>query len=725
MDAADPVLSLDPIPSVEPAAEAASVRQGASNTDDRFPGGPDRGAADAFEPPFHLPGFEILEEISRGGMGIVYHARQLSLDRPVALKRLPPAHAGDPERLKRFYTEAVAAARLQDFGILPVYDVLQVADTPVLVMPLIDGPDLDGVIAERAALRRGQKVPDPCSLATADERTYVERLLPILDRLIDAVAATHAAAILHRDIKPSNVLLDAKDNAWLIDFGLAQVCGNSRITRPGEWMGTPGFISPEQWDGREDLDARADLFSLAATIYQALTLRLPYGTRRLTTDAALPAPPRRLQPLLSADLDAVLLKALEPNRDDRYASVAEFRADWQCVRQGLHPQARRVGPVRRLLRTARRSPWKVASCILAVALLGVLGFLPRPPVPQTVDKTVYRTVKVTTQPPGARVVLVPFNQYGEPDPAKRIKPAGGQKTPLTIEHVPVGRYLVVAEVPGYGFHEVYRTVPEPGEDKHSRSTITKDGTVELVCIHIVTNAEVQKSMAYFAGGELILNDEFSRDKRTFTCRVPPYYLDTTEVTVGAFKKVGGWLPPEVKAPPNRPPDFEDYAVHSVSYGTAADCAESMGKRLPTQFEYEFAATKGGTQRFPWGDDERAVAPWVLGPVKNPDYDRTDTDPPVYGLYSNLAEWTDSMNWSYDPAFHPSVYKYRPAYLGTMAESRVIRGAPSFVIWNRPSQKGDERTVRLGPRWHEGVTRERRFATVGFRCARSAAPRFLD
>ncbi len=712
---------------VWPRAEDAAP---GSATDGHVPTHPDVALENGFEPPFRLPGFQILDEINRGGMGIIYRARQLSLDREVALKRLPPGYAADPERLERFHTEAAAVARLQEFGVLPVHDVLQVAGTPILVMPFIDGPDLGRVLSERQALRDGRDVPEPCALATADESTYLDRMLAILDRLIDAAAATHKADILHRDIKPANVLIDAEDNAWLSDFGLARLRDNPRITKPGEWMGTPGFISPEQWAGREDIDARADVFSLAATIYQALTLQLPYGNARLDAGAVAPLRPSRLQPRLSADVDFVLLKALELDREDRYGSVAEFKADWQRVRHGLPPKGRRLQRVRCLVRQVRRNPWKVAACVLAAGLLGALGFFPRQTDPEPIDTTVYRTVRITTKPSGARVVLVPFNQYQDLDPDHRIKPPKGQVTPLTLERVPVGKYLVVVEVPGYGFHEVYRTVPEPDQVTTANELSwkeAKDRTFELKPIKIHKNSESQRNLALFCGGKFILDDESFADKRTFERQVDPFYLDTTEVTVGAFKKfTDGRLPrPMQEAFPQPPPGFDNYAVRWVTFDDALRYAEWMGKRLPTQFEYEYAATKGGTLRFPWGNEQKEIFPWVFGPVKHPEYDHTDTNPPVYGLYSNVAEWTDSLNWNYDPGYHPSVKKYPADFLSSTYNARVIRGAPSFVIVGMPFQKGDDITLRLGPRWHQQQSRGQGLATIGFRCARSVGPRFLD
>jgi serine/threonine protein kinase len=130
----------------------------------------------------------------------------------------------------------------------------------------------------------------------------------VLDQVVEAVAVLHRAGVLHRDVKPSNVLVDGRGHVQISDFGLARLGEEAALTSPGHELGTPGFMSPEQWAGKLDVDARADLFGLGATLYQALTLEAPFGKARLTTDDPPPAPITALQPLLPADFDAVVSK---------------------------------------------------------------------------------------------------------------------------------------------------------------------------------------------------------------------------------------------------------------------------------------------------------------------------------------------------------------------------------------------------------------------------------
>ena len=295
----------------------------------------------------HLPGFQVLEEIGRGGMGIVYRAIQPGRDREVAVKVLPPHLAADHTRLRRFRKESKLAARLSEASILPVLEAREVDGVPYIVMPYVEGWDLGRVITDRCAALRGEldgrQSRHPW--ADLDDDGYLDRALLVLDRLVEAVAALHRADVIHRDIKPSNVLLDHDGNVWLTDFGLATLTGSgdSSLTAVGTQLGSPGLMSPEQWGGREDLDHRVDVFGLGATIYNALTLRLPYGTRMLSEREPLALPPRRLQRALRRDHDTVILGSLEPDRRDRYTSAVEFADDWRRVRGGLCPSRKPVG----------------------------------------------------------------------------------------------------------------------------------------------------------------------------------------------------------------------------------------------------------------------------------------------------------------------------------------------------------------------------------------------
>jgi formylglycine-generating enzyme required for sulfatase activity len=674
-------------------------------------------------------------------MGLIYRARQLRLNREVALKVLPPGFAEDPERLVRFHIEAAVAARLNDARVLPVLDFLEVDGSPVLVLPYVRGSDLGRLLRERVSQLQGEAASQPHTWTAASDRVYLEHLLPLLDQLLDAVAVVHRAGVLHRDIKPSNVLVDVDGKLWLSDFGLARLGQQAKITTPGLGLGSPGYMGPEQWDGAADMDARADVFGLGATLYQALTLELPYGRARVKENDPLPVAARARQPLLTADLDAVVLKALEPDRAHRYPSAAELREDWRRARQGLLPLARRVGPVQRLARRIRRQPAGIAVGLLIAALLllliGAAGWdlaqrraLPAgepPSAPGT------REVEVVSEPAGARVVLVPLDDNGEFCPAKAVRPVKDQLTPLRLRAAP-GDYLVVAELADSRFHEVYRRVPPPEQQQtlHAldRWTLLPDGGVRLESI-VIPERGIEQEMARFQGGDFWMGPYCALYQATsprHRRHVAPFYLDTTEVTVGAYRKSGGVVPGDMlQRHPGPPPDFDDYPISDINFYRALNYAEQVGKRLPTEAEYEYAATGGGELEYPWGN-EPLINAWPLGPVKEPAFDKTATNPPVYGLYSNVAEWIDSLPVPYNPqrqpAIFPQLHEILPGYLNL----RIIRGAPPWALREEMPREA-ERSLGPSPwlnaRWRQHTNRDATFTTVGFRCARSVTPRFLD
>jgi formylglycine-generating enzyme required for sulfatase activity len=687
---------------------------------------PQQATEEAFTPDFRVPGYEIRGEIGRGGMGVVYRARQLSLPRDVALKRLPPALAADPHRLGRFRTEARAAAQLTDAGIVPVFDVVELAEGPVLVMPYIEGRDLGRILADRRAVRAGGASANRHPWAALSDREYLDRVLPVLDHVLEAVTVIHRAEILHRDIKPSNILVQNDGHVWLTDFGLARLGTEAGITSPGMGMGTPGFMSPEQWDGLEDVDCRTDVFGLGATIYLALTLELPYGKARPGSSSSPLVPPSGRQPLLTRDFDAVVLKALEPERAGRYTTARELQEDWSLLRAGLLPRARRSGWAGRAGRQLRRHRGTAAALLLAALALGLSGMAllsgrNRPgALPE--DTTDYRKVRVVTKPAGARVVLVPLDSTtGELQPARALRPA--EKTPLTLPRVPVGEYLVVAEVKGHGFHEVHREAPAPDsltgrpDAPHLSRVSLPDGTIEWVTI-MIPPLEIAKGMVYFPGGEFTMGSETVPLVPVHQRTIPAFYLDPTEVTVGEFKKIRGVLPERLRD--NPPPDT--HAISYVTFDRAMEYAEKVGKRLPDEAEYEFAATEGGTRDYPRDIQAVPVLSWSFGPVGPAGQGGALNRSEVSGLFGNVAEWTTSWNYPY-PNSSPFAFAHRQSreMRDRFGEDRVVRGGPYSVVMGRP----DPKELARGPRWRHGIRRGDALPGLGFRCARSARPRFLD
>jgi serine/threonine protein kinase/Flp pilus assembly protein TadD len=316
-----------------------------------------------------LGDFRLLREIGRGGMGVVYEARQLSLDRRVALKVLPPHMTQRPSTVARFRREAAVIAGLDHPNIVRVLAVGQDGDTHWFAMEFVEGTTLDRLLRERGP---------PGDLSPGWTRRAVE----IAAQIADALEHAHRAGIVHRDVKPANILLRRDGSAVLSDFGLARDDDVPSVTVPGRWAGTPFYMSPEQAAGnRDDLDHRSDLFSLGVTLYEMLTARRPFEGD--TTEAVLEAirtreapNPRRYHATLSKDLAAVVLKAMEKEPHRRYATARDFADDMRAWLELRPVQARAVSTLVRLRRWSRREPTKaVLVAVLAVGIPSVAGLL--------------------------------------------------------------------------------------------------------------------------------------------------------------------------------------------------------------------------------------------------------------------------------------------------------------------------------------------------------------
>jgi formylglycine-generating enzyme required for sulfatase activity len=661
-------------------------------------------------------------------MGIVYRAHQYNPDRDVAVKVLPPALGAHSALLARFNNEAEIAGRLVDAHLLPVYGVEELDGLPVIIMPCIEGSDLNKVIKHRRAVKEGkeEELEEPVHpWALLDDREYTARILPILDQVVSAVTALHRAGVLHRDIKPSNVLIDQHGNAWLSDFGLARLQGADGMTLTGHGLGSRPYASPEQAKGEKEIDYRADLFSLGATLYQALTLRLPYDKHGARESSEPPKAPSRLQRELPRDFDLVILHALEPDPGRRYQTASQMEEHWRLARKGELPWPL-AGRMERLWRKARRHLAATAAAVflLLTIVFGSLAavFFPR-------DRTVYRTVKIETEPPGCQVALVPLNaDTGYLVPEARIRPT--EKTPLTVRKVPIGEYLVVAQRPDDGFHEVYRTVPSRGRQTTGVGNYrdwkeNDDGSVTLPAI-TVPGPDVTRGMVHLRGGHMTAGQA----PQLFEVDVAGFYMDPTEVTEGDFERIYPRHRKLLQDLGQRIPDSAE-PVALVNFEMAMAYAESVGKCLPDEFQWEWAATNGGTTQFPWGDEPKR-GPWQYGKVGETSFDRTLGPVPLLGLYSNVAEWTLSWNVPY-PNLPPEVMKAffeDEAMQARFRGTRIIRGGPEPVTRQQLDSTmaavlSKLKLNELNPRWRWGAPMDTRLPGLGFRCVRSASPRYLD
>ncbi|MCA9132471.1 MAG: serine/threonine protein kinase [Planctomycetales bacterium] len=328
-----------------------------------------------------LGDFRLLREIGRGGMGIVYEAHQVSLDRRVAIKLLPLASMLDENQIARFQNEAHAAGLLQHPNIVPVHSIGCERGIHFYVMQFIDGLAIDQWITERRQQISGVPArPRAGSAAgrgggSADEwRTVVEWAVQVAHALHFA----HENGVIHRDIKPSNLLLDREQAVWVTDFGLARCQTEVSLTGSGDLLGTLRYMSPEQACGKSALvDGRSDVYSLAATVYEMLVLRPVYDSDDAPTllrqiEAHQYVSLRQLCPHLPRDLETVLNKAMARARDDRYETAGEFAEDLSCVLSGQPTAARPPTPLDRVVRWAGRHRHTVMVTLL-VGLLGTVG----------------------------------------------------------------------------------------------------------------------------------------------------------------------------------------------------------------------------------------------------------------------------------------------------------------------------------------------------------------
>ena len=409
--------------------EAAASLQSAP----RPAGGHDAGSV--VQPGIPVGDFQIVREIGRGGMGIIYEAIQLSLGRRVALKILPLAASLDARYLQRFRQESQAAAQLHHNNIVPVYAVGCERGLHFYAMQLIEGPSLDRIIeqlrgasgsdtsvagsAPAPAVRplsstlpagpaagawaadrelppsRGSqpdaRVPpageqtlahlstDLSTQRTTNKREIYRTAARLMTQAAEALEYAHQHGIIHRDIKPANLLIDLRQNLWITDFGLAHLHAEQSLTGTGELVGTIRYASPEQLAGqRVVLDQRTDLYSLGATFYEFVTLRPVFSasTRHGLLQQVLnqePVRPRSIDAAIPLELETILLKLLSKSPEERYASSQELADDLRRFLRDEPISARPPNLLERIRKWGRRHPAYVGAGVIVMFVVLVVS----------------------------------------------------------------------------------------------------------------------------------------------------------------------------------------------------------------------------------------------------------------------------------------------------------------------------------------------------------------
>lgn len=637
-----------------------------------------------------LGDFELLEEIGSGGTGIVFRARQLSLDREVALKIMPRHFALNEVRVARFNREAKAAAKLKHPGIAPVYAVGCADNHHFFAMELVAGHNLSRELelqSEGRGLCTSAKLAPPFLEAAR-----------IIMQTADALAFAHSKGVVHRDIKPENILLDSECRPRLVDFGLAKDDSLGSITVQEKVEGTPYYMSPEQAHLIEDrVDARTDIYSLGVVLYELLTRSRPFEGKTAQEVISKiirrdPKPVRSVAPEVPRDLAVICSKAMEKQPGDRYSTVQALHDDLKNFLDGKPILARPPGLIRKGLRRVQRH--RVAASFVAATFLALASagwareVMARQSWPQV-------SIRVASGPE-VQVLAIPIQHFtGLP----RGDSIDLGFTPVNRASLEPGQWRFLLRRDAQRFVELDHLLSQAsaGEDATLLDLVGRIPSGDKLPFetHAFESTQFSMKMLTAASGE-------QPDSTWRSLELPGFELGLREISFGmyrAYLRESGRLAPKIwsSIPVDEAPN--ELPVVLISRSEAQAFAEWYGYRLPYASEWEYAAMGSKGRRFPWGDaqqdnDQRAnihvSGPMAIGSLEKwrqflAHADPVDSLPEgrtpegLYHMLGNVSEFTASLT-RFQVPLNPSLSPdARLALGGYWRAASFERYLPGFAL----------------------------------------------
>ena len=575
--------------------------------------------------------YKIVEEIGRGGMGVVYKAEDIRLQRTVALKFLPPHLADSAELKERFLIEARAAAALSHPNICVIHEVGEDEKRPFIAMEYVDGETLRDRIKKKP-------------LATEDA-------LSIASQVAAGLGEAHHIGIVHRDIKSANIMVTTKGQAKVMDFGLAKLRGGSSLTKSQTTLGTVAYMSPEQAKG-EEVDGHTDLWSLGVVLYEMLTGELPFkGDRDLSIIHSIvhedPKPIKSRKPPVPLELQQVVARALKKNRDSRYGSAGDMLKDLKAYEEALRAEASGVFNLRSLMKKLRRPAVAIptALAVAAIAALAVWFFgrqakirwarqvalpeigrmiadndvwrnliapyrlaekaeaiIPRDPTLAELFLKCSLNVDIKTEPPGAKVFIKDYDSPATEWSYLGVSPIEKIRLPMGIFRWKIekeGYETVLAASSSWTSPSYMISVASVPCDLIRR--LDKTGSLPPDMVRVEeTETAIGKLGEFFVDKYEVTNKQFKEfvDKGGYRNREywkHKFIKDGRELSwdeaMSEFVDPSGQPGPSTWQAGDYPEGRDDYPVSGVSWYEAAAFAEFAGKSLPTSIHWN--AARGG------------------------------------------------------------------------------------------------------------------------------------